>query len=34
MKRDKEGYTMPLHEFWTILNRALVTIEGSAPQVT
>ncbi len=34
MKRDEEGYTMPLHEFRVILNRALATVEGGAPQVT
>ena len=34
MKRDEEGYTMPLHEFWAILNSALVTVEGGAPRVT
>ena len=34
MKRDEEGYTMPLHEFRAILNSALATIEGGAPQVT
>ena len=33
MKRDKEGYTTPLHEFWAILRRAIAAVESGAPQV-